>query len=283
MSEGTGVFSGKTVLITGGAGGIGFAIGRRFAGAGARVALLDLRPEAAEAKARELEAGGAVAMGLGADITDAAACAAAAAAVTRRWGGIDVLVNCAGLTQVGPFAANDLAVYRWVMDVNFFGSVNCTKAALPSLRERSGRIVVISSVAGFAPLLGRTGYCAAKHALHGFFDTLRCELRGDGVSVTIVCPSFVATGFADSGLDKDGRPLGFERSTTGRPMPPEAVAEAVFRAAAKRKRLAVLSPTGKLAWWMSRLAPGLYERGMTRRFEIELRRQQPQRRAKPQD
>jgi NAD(P)-dependent dehydrogenase (short-subunit alcohol dehydrogenase family) len=269
------VFEGKTVIVTGGAGGIGSAIARRFAEEGAKIALLDLDPSAAQARAEELKREGAEALGLGVDITDAEACQRAAGAIMERWGGIDVLVNCAGLTQVGPFAENDLSVYRRVMDVNFFGSVNCTKAAMDSLRARQGRIVVISSVAGFAPLLGRTGYCAAKHALHGFFDTLRCELHRDGVSVTIVCPSFVQTGFANSGLGKDGRPLGFERSTTGKPMSPGDVAEAVFQATAKRKRLAVLSPTGKVAWWMSRLLPAFYERGMTRRFEVELERNAP--------
>lgn len=266
------MFRDKTVVVTGGAGGIGFAIAHRFAWDGARIALVDLHAGAAEERAAQLTGEGFEAMGFGADITDPAACERAVGAVVERWGGIDVLVNCAGLTQVGPFADNDLGVYRRVMDVNFFGSVHCTKAALASIRERRGQIVVISSIAGFAPLLGRTGYCAAKHALHGFFNTLRCELGADGVGVTIVCPSFVRTAFASSGLGADGRPLAFERSTTGKPMPPERVAEAVYRAAARRRRLVVLSPTGKLAYWMTRFFPGAYERGMTRRFQVELTR-----------
>ncbi len=262
----------KVVLVTGGAGGIGMAVARHFGQAGARVALVDLQDDAVNARAAELADDGIDALGIACDITDPDACGRAVASAVERCGGIDVLVNCAGLTQVGPFVDNDLSVYRRVMDVNFFGSVYCTKAALPSLIERKGQIVVMSSIAGFAPLLGRTGYCASKHALHGFFDTLRAELRDTGVGVTIVCPSFVETDFAKSGLATDGQPLAFDRSTTGAPVSPEYVAAEIYNAVAKRKRLLVLPTSGRFAYWVSRLAPRLYERSMIKRFGIELGR-----------
>ncbi|MBI2424244.1 MAG: SDR family oxidoreductase [Candidatus Hydrogenedentes bacterium] len=266
------MYRGKTVFITGGAGGIGMAIARRFAADGARIALFDLRQEAVDSATAALRAGTAEVLGIAGDLTCPEDCVGAVAKTSSEFGGIDVLVHCAGLTQVGPFIENDLSVYRRVMEVNFFGAVHMTRCALDALVARRGQIVVLSSIAGFAPLLGRTGYCASKHALHGFFDTLRCELAGHGVGVTVVCPSFVDTRFADRGLDSAGQPLGFDRSTTGKFLSPDAVAEAIFHAARKRKRLLVLSTTGKLAWWVSRLAPGFYERSMTRRFQIELER-----------
>ncbi len=266
------MFRDKVILITGGGGGIGSAVARRFGRAGAKIALVDLHDDAVQARLAELEGDGIEAMGLACDITDPEACARAASDVVARFGGIDVLVNCAGLTQVGPFADNDLSVYRRVMDVNFFGSVYCTKAALPALRERKGIVITLSSIAGFAPLLGRTGYCASKHAVHGFFNTLRCELSDDGVGVMIVCPSFVQTAFADSGLGSDGKPLSFNRSTTGKMMTPDDVADRIYEGACRRTPLLVLSSTGKLAYWVSRLFPNYYERNMTRRFKIEMDR-----------
>jgi short-subunit dehydrogenase len=205
------------------------------------------------------------------DVTDEAQCQQAIANTLAAHGRIDILVYAAGLTQVSLFRETELSVYRQVMEVNFFGAVAITQAALPSLCERRGRLVVLSSIAGFAPLLGRTGYCASKHALQGFFDTLRCELIDQGVSVTMVCPSFVDTDFARRGLAGDGSVLKVDRGTTGAIVSPETVAEAVYRGALARKRQIVISPTGKLAYWLSRLVPGYYQRGMTRRFQADFK------------
>lgn len=260
------MFEGKVAAITGGAGGIGLAIARRFARDGVRIALLDREParlEAAEAALRE--AGCAVSTHV-CDVTDSSACQEAVDAVAREHGGVDVLVLCAGLTQVSLFQETDMAVYRRVMDVNFFGAVHCVKAALPHLLARRGRIVVLSSIAGFAPLVARTGYCAGKHALHGFFDTLRAELAGTGVRVMLVCPSFTQTDFATRGLAGDGSTLRMERSMTGRVLTPEQVAEAIHRGIRRNRRLLVLGTTGRIAWWVSRLFPRFYERGMRKRF-----------------
>ena len=260
-------FAGKVVVITGGAGGIGSAIAMRFGAAEARIVLLDHDCETLATRCRELQQAGVRVESQLCDITDQTQCERAIAHTLAATGGIDVLVHGAGLTQVSRFRETELSVYRRVMEVNFFGAVAVTKAALKSLCERRGRIVVLSSIAGFAPLLGRTGYCASKHALHGFFDTLRCELVGHGVSVTLVCPSFVDTDFARRGLAGDGSVLATDRGTTGAIVTAEAVAQAVYRGAAARKRQIVISFTGKLAYWLSRLAPGYYQRGMTRRFQ----------------
>jgi len=263
-------FAGKVIAITGGAGGIGTATARRFGQEQASVVLLDRDQQAIDKQCDELRRAGVKVDGRRCDVTDPAECEQAVVDVIQAHSGIDVLIHGAGLTQVSRFAETEMSVYRRVMEVNFFGAVAVTKASLASLRERQGRIVVLSSIAGFAPLLARTGYCASKYALHGFFDTLRCELADDGVSVTIVCPSFVDTDFARRGLSGDGSTLRADRRTTGRIMTPEIVAEAIYRGALRRRRLVVVSSTGKLAYWLSRLVPGFYERGMSRRFQREL-------------
>ena len=256
--------AGKTVVITGAAGGIGAALARRFARDGARVALLDRDVEGAEALAREL--GDGVALALSCDVTSPEDCVAAIGSVGTAWGGVDVLVNNAGITHLGLFRDTDLEVIRRVTDVNFFGAVNCTKAALPSLLERKGQIIVTSSVAGVAPLATRTGYSASKHALHGFFDSLRAEHRADGLRVLIVCPSFVDTAIGDHALGVDGGSVPPESRTGVRtPVPPDDIADAVVRAAAKGRRLLLVPREARLAYWVARLTPRLYERLMIRR------------------
>lgn len=257
---------GPVVVITGAAGGIGSALARRWAAEGARVALLDVDAEGLDALCRELDGAGLTALSLPCDVTDEAACVAAVAAVVERFGGVDVLVANAGRTHVSDVADTDTAVFRRVMDVNFFGALHVTRAALPWLRARRGRIAVMSSVAGFAPLAGRSGYAASKHALHGLFESLRGELATEGVTVTMVCPSFVRTEIGARALGGDGGPATEPRTEVGRPLEPDAVAREVVRAVRRRRRLLVLSPVGKLAWWVSRLAPGVYEAMMVGRL-----------------
>ena len=261
---------GKAAVITGGAGAIAGAMARRLARDGTRIALLDHDPaRLAEAGAALRETGCAVSTHV-CDVTDSGACQVAVDAAAREHGGVDLLVLCAGLTQVSLFQETDVAVYRRTMDVNFFGAVHCVKAALPHLLARRGHIVVLSSIAGFAPLVARTGYCAGKHALHGFFDTLRAELAGTGVRVMLVCPSFTQTDFASRGLAGDGSTLRMERSVTGRVLTPDQVADAIHRGIRRNRRLVVIGTTGKIAWWVSRLFPRFYERGMRRRFTGKL-------------
>lgn len=266
------MFKNKTVVITGGAGGIGVALARAFGAQGARIALVDLRADGATAVATGLVDAGMDVRPYVCDVTDFAACESVMQEVRNDYGGIDVLINNAGLTHVSAFAKTAPEVYRRVMDVNFFGAMHCTKAALPDLIARRGKIAVMSSIAGIAPLAARTGYCASKHALHGFFDTLRCELRDAGVSVTLVCPTFTDTGFATRGLGSDGDTLKAERGTTGDLNTPEAVAIATRDATAAGKRLVIVGNTGKLGHLVNRIAPGIYENMMLKRFAADLRR-----------
>jgi NAD(P)-dependent dehydrogenase (short-subunit alcohol dehydrogenase family) len=254
------------VVITGAAHGIGAALARRYAEAGHRVAVLDLDAEAARLQAAGLERGGATSLGLACDVGSPEDCRAAVQKVQGAWGGIDLLVNNAGITQLGFVRDTRVQVLRRVMDVNFFGAVQCTQAALPSLLERRGRIVVLSSVAGFAPLAGRAGYVASKHAVEGFFHTLRVEHARDGLGVTLVRPSFVRTHIGDRALGADGAAAGPEaRSGVGHEVEPAAAADTIFRGVARGRRIVWVGHEARLSWWASQLAPRLYERLMLRR------------------
>jgi NAD(P)-dependent dehydrogenase (short-subunit alcohol dehydrogenase family) len=263
-------FDGRVVVITGAASGIGRALARRFARAGAHLALLDVDADAVTALAAELAGGGRRASGIGCDVTDEASCRRAVSTVMEAQGGIDVLFNNAGITHRSLFADTDTEVFRRVVNVNLFGAIHCTRAALPSLIARRGLIVVTSSIAGLAPLYERSGYAASKHALHGLFGSLRTELLGTGVDVMLVCPGFTATGIGAAALDGSGQPARHPQSTVGRLATPEAVADAVFDAASRSQRLLVLSAVGKATAILVRFFPALYDKAMARSIRQQL-------------
>lgn len=260
----------KIAVVTGAASGIGAAISKTFAAEGARLGLLDVDEAAVKAAADDMVSDGMEAIGICCDVARETECETAINAIVAHYGGIDILVNNAGITQRSAFVDTQVDVYRRVMDVNFFGSLHCTKYAISSLIARSGSIIIIESLAGVVPLLGRTGYCASKHALHGLFTSLRAELVGSGVHIMIVCPGFVKTELQTRALGGDGRVTRHPQSTAGRQDSPARVADAVCRAMLKKKNLLVLSPVGKLAYWMSRFAPNFYERLMARQLKAEI-------------
>ncbi|MCX7155644.1 MAG: SDR family oxidoreductase [Rhodocyclales bacterium] len=256
---------GKVVLVTGAAGGLGAALCQRYAAAGARIAALDLDATKLDALVAALRAKGAEALALTGDITDSTACKSAVAATLAQFGALDGLINNAGISHRSLLRDTDPDVIRRVMEVNFFGAANLTQAALAHIVARQGFIVAISSVAGFSPLTGRTGYAASKHALHGFFDSLRSEVEGAGVDVALVCPSFIRTGIGAAATDGSGAPVSSPRITTGGESSPEEIAAQVFDAVAAGRTLLLPDATARKAWWLSRLAPALYSRIMKRR------------------
>jgi NAD(P)-dependent dehydrogenase (short-subunit alcohol dehydrogenase family) len=260
--------AGRSIVVTGGAGGIGAALGRRFVSSGGRVALLDIDKERVGTAAAEI---GPAAAGFECDVTDEEACRRALADVAAYQGPVDVLVNNAGLAQRSAFAETDLAVIHRIMDINFWGAVHCTKAALPTLITRRGAVAVVSSVAGFAPLLGRTGYAASKHALHGLFGTLRAELRPAGVDVTIVAPSFVDTPLRRHTLGGNGTVTTHPQSRVGRMMTPDQAAAHIASAIERRRGFVVVGAVGKTTRVLTAVAPALYERIMARSLRSELR------------
>lgn len=255
-------FVGSVVVVTGGASGIGLSTARRFAAEGAHVALLDRDVEGARAEAQRLVSEGHRALAFPCDVCDENSCRRAMAEVLETFGGIDVLVNNAGVSHRSLFADTESAVLRRVMDVNFFGAVSCTRAALPSLLERGGTVVAVSSVAGFAPLVGRTGYAASKHALHGFFDSLRSEVGHRGVQVMLVCPSFTDTAIDRHAVAGDGKAAAPSKVTVGKLASPDEIASAIVLGVRRGARQVLPTSLSRSAWWLSRLAPSMYARAM---------------------
>ncbi|MCF8144588.1 MAG: SDR family oxidoreductase [Deltaproteobacteria bacterium] len=263
-------FKDKVVVVTGAASGIGLAVCRRFSADGAKIGMLDMDSQALHEAQQALAGRGVECLAATCDVAQRDDCEAAVGQIMDGYGGIDVLFNNAGITQRGAFVDTDISVFEKVMAVNFFGSLYCTKAAIRSLIQRKGLIIVNESVAGLAPLLGRTGYSASKHALNGLFTSLRTEIRETGTHVMIVCPGFVQTNLQARALGCNGGVTAHPQSRVGGQDTPENVAEAIYRGALKRKHLLVLTPVGKISYWISRIFPVLYERMMARKLRAEL-------------
>lgn len=244
-------------MVSGAAGGIGTALCHRFVAEGAQVVAIDRDEESLARMVQDVEAETVTV-----DLTDRDQTEAALGPL----GPVDVLVNNAGITALGPAGDITPEAVEQVMAVNYLGSVNATLALLDSLVARRGRIAVMSSVAGFAPLVNRTAYSASKHALHGYFESLRAELTGSGVSVTMVCPAFVDTGIETRAAARSEGETG-EWTTAGRHLSAGEVAEAVVDGLSKRKRLILPGATARSAYWTWRVAPGLYERLMRSRVK----------------
>jgi NAD(P)-dependent dehydrogenase (short-subunit alcohol dehydrogenase family) len=234
-------------VVTGAAGQIGARLVARLGEAGYAVVGLDVSP------------GEGI---LACDITDPEAVRSTVAAVLDQHGRIDVLVHNAGISAIGRFEDHGVETHERVMAVNHLGPVALTQAALPALRAARGRVVLIGSVAGFAPVLGRPAYVAAKHAVTGLFEALRPELARDGVGVTIAHPTFVTGGMGEAAERTEGR----SRPTTGPEITPDDVARAVVSGVTAGRDLVLVGRTARLSWHLSRLAPRLYVRLMTRRL-----------------
>jgi short-subunit dehydrogenase len=153
------------------------------------------------------------------------------------------------------------------MKVNYLGSVYCTFAALPYLKQSKGRIVAVSSLAGKAGIPTRSGYAASKHAMGGFFDSLRIEVAPYGISVTLICPDFVATQTRQRAFGPDGKPLGTSPVQESKVMTADECARLIVNAAGKRKREEVMGLRGKIGLWVKLIAPGLIDQIALRAIE----------------
>jgi dehydrogenase/reductase SDR family protein 7B len=219
------------VWITGASSGIGEAIAISFAERGARLVLSSRRREALELVADACGGAAGRPAVLPLDLTRPDTFTAAVREVVALHGRIDILVNNGGVSQRSRAAETTEAVERAVMEVDYFGTILLTKAVLTQMfAQGSGRVVVISSVLGYVGTPGRAAYAAAKHALHGWFDSLREEVRAAGVRVLIVCPGYVRTNVSLNALSADGTPIGKMESVIERGIPAERCAQAVLDA-----------------------------------------------------
>jgi short-subunit dehydrogenase len=253
----------QVIIITGASDGIGAEIARQLARrSGADLALVLAARNGAmlDAVAAECMALGAQALAVPTDVSDQAQCLRLVAAAVQRYGRIDALVNNAGRSGHALFEdVQDLGWYEEMMRINLWGSVWCTHAALPWLKQSRGCVVAVASLAGLVGVPGRTAYSASKFAMSGFFEALRAEMKGSGVGVTTAYPGVVDTRIRYRGYNAAGGELGSSSLKEEKAMPVQQCAALIIDGMDRRKREVVMSAKGKLGRWMKLIAPGMVE------------------------
>jgi short-subunit dehydrogenase len=261
-------YEGRTVVVTGASVGIGRALCRALAAQRPKLVLAARDEAKLEEVAAECRAMGAQTLVAPTDVSVEAECRGLVERAVGHFGGLDVLVNNAGLSMWARFdELTDLSIYERIMRVNYLGCVWLTHAALPHLKRSRGQVVVIGSLLGLTGGPTRTGYSASKHALMGFYDSLRIELMGTGVDITIVAPDFVVSEIHKRSEGPDGKPLGETPMQESKIMTAEECAAMILRGMQGRKRLVIGSLRGKLGRVVRIFAPGLIDRVAKRAIE----------------
>jgi len=248
----------KVAIVTGASEGIGRAVCMALAEHGTRIVLAARNKERLLELKKEIESKGSQALVVPTDVTDEKACKSLVEKAVAEYGQIDILVNNAGQTMWTTMEEMvDTSIYERLMRLNFFGTLYCTYYAVPHLKNTKGRLVMISSGAGLTGVPFRTAYCASKHAVVGFSEALRIELRDSGVTVTIVAPDFVLSEMHRRALNGKGNPLGKSPLKESEIMTSEECAALIMGAIFKRKRLLLTSFRGKVGRIIKLFAPGL--------------------------
>ncbi len=248
------------VVITGASSGIGLACAREFFRFGCRVVVAARNLPALEELKKELDPQGVRVLICQTDVTKEADCQRLIDATISQFGGIDILINNAGITMRALLKDVDLDVLKQLMDVNFWGMVYCTKFAMPYLLASKGSVVGMSSVAGYKGLPTRSGYSATKFAMEGFLETLRIESMRTGLHVLIARPGFVATNIRNTMLSANGTEQGESHKDEAKSMSPSEVAQQLFIAVEKRKSYMILSSTALLSFWLNKFFPAWVDR-----------------------
>jgi short-subunit dehydrogenase len=255
-------FTGKAIVITGASSGIGRGLAVALADRGANLVLGARNIEALEETAHLCRQTGGKVIAVKTDVTDPSECRQLIESASKAFGKIDCLVNNAGTSFVSRFdEVSDLSIFEKVMQINYLGAVYCTHAALPYLKQSQGLLVAISSLCGKTGVPLRSGYVASKHAIQGFFDTLRIELHNTGVDVLVVSPGFVATEIRQKAFKGDGTLWGqSHRDESRHTMPLEKCIQLILEGMSARKREVLMSPKGKLIPWVKLIAPRFLDR-----------------------
>lgn len=251
----------KIVVITGASSGIGKALAEEMAKRGANLVLGARQYVTLCQITAELQEKYHIrALAVQADVSKEEDCKTLIDQATLTFGKIDVLINNAGLSMRALFKDVDLSVLKNLMDVNFWGTVYCTKYALPEILKTEGSIVGVSSIAGYRGLPGRTGYSSSKFAMNGFMESLRTELLKTGVHVMVACPGFTTSNIRFAALSQDGKAHGETSMEEGKMMSAEEVAERICDGIAARKRTLIMTKQGKLAVWVNKLLPAFADK-----------------------
>ncbi len=260
-------FKNKVVVVTGGTDGIGKALVDQLLQAGAKVAtcgrnhdkLYQLQSQHPSAPLHTMVA----------DVSSENDCRRFIETTIKFYGGVDILINNAGISMRALLKETSVETIRKVMDINFFGAVYCTKYALDSIIERKGTIVGVSSIAGYRGLPGRSGYSASKYALQGWLEAIRTELMHDGVHVMWVCPGFTTSNIRNAALNKDAKSHGETPMDEDKMMSSEECAEHILRAVRKKKRTIVMTFTGKRTVFMNKFFPNITDKFVHKFFMKE--------------
>ena len=245
----------KVVIITGASSGIGKSCAWVFASSGAQVVLAARNIDKLTKECEALQKAGHKALAIQVDVSKKKDCQRLILDTVRAFKKIDILVNNAGISMRATLEKSDLSVIQKVMDVNFYGTVYCTKYALPHLLKTKGSVVGVSSIAGYKGLPGRTGYSASKFAIHGFLEALRLENLEKHLHVLIACPGFTASNIRNTALGSDGSMQGESPRDEQKMMQPEEVADYILKAVQNRQNSLTLTRNGKLTVWLNKFFP----------------------------
>ena len=251
----------RRIILTGASEGIGRALALALASRGARLALAARDRERLESLAQECRTRGGEALAVPTDVTNQQDLEWLVAETVKSFGGLDAVIHNAGITMWSRFdALQDFTIFERIMEVNYLAPVRLTALTLPHLRQSRGLIVAIASLAGLTGVPERSGYAASKHAMIGFFDSLRIELAGTGVDVSVVAPDFVVSEIHKRAIGPDGEPLGASPMMQRKIMTADECAARIVRAMEKRQRLLLMSRRGRLGRWLKLLAPAVIDR-----------------------
>lgn len=263
------LFRNKVVIVTGASSGIGEAIAREFAANGSKVVLAARSEEKLVAIVNEIKSQNFEASWVKTDVSVESDCRRLIEKTVALYGTLDILINNAGISMRASFDEVDLKVLHRLMDVNFWGTVYCTKYALPYLVANKGSLVGVSSVAGFAGLPGRTGYSASKFAMHGFLETIRIENLNKGLHVMVIAPGFTATEIRKHALLADGSEQGHSPRKEEELMTPYYISRWVLKGIKKKKRNKILTWEGRLTALFQRIIPEVVDRSYYIAFSRE--------------
>lgn len=245
----------KLVIVTGASSGIGKACSIAFAKKGANLVLAARSADKLNEISKEILLLGVQVLCVPTDVSKEAECKILMDKTLDKFGKIDVLVNNAGISMRAAFVDLDLQVLKKVMDVNFWGTVYCTRYAIKNILENKGSVVGVSSIAGYKGLPGRTGYSSSKFAMHGFLEALRIENLKKDLHVLLACPGFTASNIRNTALAADGSSQGETPRDEQKMMQPEEVADAIVGAVIKRKDRLTLTLNGKLTVFLNKFFP----------------------------
>lgn len=254
----------KIVAITGASSGIGKALAAEALGRGAKVAVCarnfnKLQEAFATYDSEHI-------LMVTADVSKESDCKAFVDAIIAKWGRVDVLLNNAGISMRALFEEVDISVIKELMDINFWGTVYCTKYALPSIKQHKGVILGVSSIAGYRGLPARTGYSASKFAMQGFLEALRTELLHTGVNVMWVSPGFTSSNIRNTARSADGTAQKETPLDESKLMSAEECAGIIFDSVQQGKRSVVMTGQGKLTVWMNKLFAGIADKLVYKHF-----------------